>query len=965
MKLFSWVWILLSAVALYSAEFTEIENKARLPVLTPSLARAQTAKIRLQNGLEAYLVSDPDVDKSAAALTVRVGSWSEPSDHPGLAHFLEHMLFLGTKKYPSESEYDRFITEHGGHGNAFTANDATSYLFEVETPAFEEALDRFAYFFKEPLFNPSGVARELQAIDQEFAKNLENDNIREIYVLKELADPKHPFHTFSAGNSSTLSSVSQETLKEFYRANYSSNLMRLTVISSLPLEKLKEIVVADFKDVPTLTSPPEVELNAPLYIQQTPQIVYIEPVKDVRTLSLIWDLPARFADMRETKPESIVCYVLGDESKDSLLAQLKREQLAESLQCGSLQLGPHNMLMFVAIELTDLGVKSLNTVLERFFQTLANFKQKGVPSYLFDDVQKIDRLHYQYQNREDAFQTVMKHAGWMSHEKMETYPELSQVIQRFDPKGIQDYINFLTPQNALIDLIAPATLTGVATDRKEVWNGVPYAVRPLAKEVLRTLTEAKPHPAIQLPESNPYLPNHLELVNTPEEQTASSPIVPHPKLLLDTEKGKIYFAGDTRFALPKVGWVLEFKTPEVNEGDPTKIVLAELFVKAVKESLNTLSYPAQAAGLQYELSVEEDGIQLTIDGYSAKAHKLLEEILNHLLHLEPNKERFEIYKDSLLREFQNFAKETPLKQASEALKSILHKRFSTSKEKAQAINSVSFEQYTHYLQNLFNKVYFQGVLYGNLTEKEGKAIVEKLSAAFPKPTYPFKDQPKPEIVVLPENGGPYYIEKEIQGQGNAVILTIEKPEFSFINRAAQQILMQAMGEAFYAELRTKQQTGYIVYTSPEDVEKHLFNFFAVQSNTHDPRDLAARFELFIEGYMQELTTEITEERFNKLREGLLATFQQPAKNIKTMGELLYQIAFKLDADFDWMEKRIQGFKDLKYPDFLQLSKAFMDRQNKRRLALAAKGILPAENQFYYTPLANPEQMRKLSTYSPR
>ena len=226
------------------------------------------------------------------------------------------------------------------------------------------------------------------------------------------------------------------------------------------------------------------------------------------------------------------------------------------------------------------------------------------------------------------------------------------------------------------------------------------------------------------------------------------------------------------------------------------------------------------------------------------------------------------------------------------------------------------------------------------------------------------NNPNWKLSFSPENGGPYYIEKPIEAQGNSVILGIENTNFSFVNRAAQQILMQGMGEPFFAELRTRQQTGYIVYNSAEDVEEHMINFFAVQSNTHDPRDLLARFELFIERYIQEITTEISEIRFNKLREALIANLQQPAKNVKTMGELLFQIAFKLNGDFDWIEQRIQGFKDLKYDQFLELAKQFVGKQNKKRFAVAVKGILPVENQFHYTELQDLEKLREISTYTP-
>lgn len=59
----------------------------------------------LKNNLECLVISDKDAQKSAAALSVGVGSFSDPLDAQGLAHYLEHMLFMGTSKYPVENEY--------------------------------------------------------------------------------------------------------------------------------------------------------------------------------------------------------------------------------------------------------------------------------------------------------------------------------------------------------------------------------------------------------------------------------------------------------------------------------------------------------------------------------------------------------------------------------------------------------------------------------------------------------------------------------------------------------------------------------------------------------------------------------------------------------------------------------------------------------------------------------------------
>lgn len=70
------------------------------------------------------------------------GYLSDPEEIPGIAHFCEHMLFLGTEKYPQENDYSKFLSEHGGGSNACTYLDHTSYYFDIIPEQLESALDR-------------------------------------------------------------------------------------------------------------------------------------------------------------------------------------------------------------------------------------------------------------------------------------------------------------------------------------------------------------------------------------------------------------------------------------------------------------------------------------------------------------------------------------------------------------------------------------------------------------------------------------------------------------------------------------------------------------------------------------------------------------------------------------------------------------------------------------------------------
>ena len=119
--------------------------------------------IKLENKLSVLLISDPTTDQAAAAMSVGVGYFCDPENLPGIAHFCEHMLFLGTEKYPDENEYSSFLSSNGGYSNAYTSSEDTNYYFEINHPHLKGALKRFAQFFISPLFTEDGTARELEA----------------------------------------------------------------------------------------------------------------------------------------------------------------------------------------------------------------------------------------------------------------------------------------------------------------------------------------------------------------------------------------------------------------------------------------------------------------------------------------------------------------------------------------------------------------------------------------------------------------------------------------------------------------------------------------------------------------------------------------------------------------------------------------------------------------------------------
>lgn len=939
-----------------------IPNKQEIEILTPSFKTQTTEKLLLGNGLGVYLISDPTLHQSGAAIAVNKGSWDDPKDQQGIAHFLEHMLFLGTEKYPEEDSYSRFISEHGGQTNAFTSNDRTSYIFTVNNPAFPEALDRFSSFFTVPLFNPSGVARELNAIDQEYAKSLDSDNFRELYVHKALGNPAHPNKGFNVGNSETLGQISREELIKWFKQNYSANLMKVVVYSALPLDQLRNLVVKTFGQIPNRERVTKQFKQKVFDKEYQGHLVYIEPIKDQRTLTILWELPQKFASMKDRQPESVICHLLGHEGKNSLFYYLKEAHLAEHLKCGGQQLGPNAFFFGIEIGLTKKGLNELNEVIKTVFQAINFYRDHGIPHYIFDEVHQLALLKYQFQEKDDEFRALTLHAYNVIDEDLSTYPEWTHVIQYYDPNAISEILFSLTPKKAHYDLLAPQDqLDGIEFDQKEPWFGVNYSTHPIPEEELIAFETAEPNPEVHYVEPNPFIPTDLSITHEPRDE---QPLVPKTSVIQDNEWGKVYFAEDHMYGAPEVYSTFTIKTPEVMRSDPARVVLADIFIERLKEQLNPTTYLSTLADLKFSVSQEENGIQITLSGYRDKSEILLKKILKGVETLSINTSQFQSIKDRLLRKYQNAQKESSFEVAVEQFRSILYKNFSTSQEKEKALKKISLKAFNEFQERLFQSTFIEGVVFGNLTKDQGEKLAKVMSDSFANSPYPKEKHLKKEILVLPNSKGPFYVETEGNSQGNAILLGIEEPNFSFETRAAQQILMQAIKQPFFDTLRTKQQTGYLVFSQGEEVGRKLFNLFGVQSNSHNNRDLLSRIELFIESFLQELPlSEVPQEQYEKLHRGAIYTLKERPKNIQAMGQRLKTLVFDYDANFDWYDERLKALENLTYPQFLKISETLLGKRNKRRFALLIDGKTTQKEILKYEPVKTLKGLKNIASYS--
>ena len=326
---------------------------ARLPQKHP-LDKSESRILVLDNGLKVLLVSDPELNMSAAAMAIDVGSFKDPDDALGLAHFLEHMLFLGTEKYPAEGGYKEYLSQNGGYSNAYTSRDHTNYHFQVFPDAFEGALDRFAQFFIAPLFTEDFTQREKNAVDSEFELYLEDDTWRNQRMFSLFSRKGHPSSKFLVGNNATLMNVTREQVIEFYNEYYSASQMALSLVSTHSLDQMEAWVRGKFSPIETDGREPLSYDPDFLEKKEAVRMVRIKAVEDRKVMSIYFNTPANRADW-DAKSSDIIGATLGYEGKGSLLSSLKAESLAIALGCSIWEATGNYTVTGISIDLTEAG----------------------------------------------------------------------------------------------------------------------------------------------------------------------------------------------------------------------------------------------------------------------------------------------------------------------------------------------------------------------------------------------------------------------------------------------------------------------------------------------------------------------------------------------------------------------------------------------------------------------------------
>jgi len=215
----------------------------------------------LDNGLRVLMVPVPGIQSVSAGVFVAVGSRYESDELGGASHFIEHMLFKGTARWPTARLLAEAIEGVGGLSNAYTDQELTVYYAKVAAAQAATAIEVLVDMARYPLFDEAEIEKERAVIGEELNMVYDAPDEWLEVLVDQLLWPNHPLGRNVAGTQQSLVGLNQARLTSFYRRHYHPQNMLIALAGAVEPDTLLPMLtdlLADWQpaDSPTFPAAP-------------------------------------------------------------------------------------------------------------------------------------------------------------------------------------------------------------------------------------------------------------------------------------------------------------------------------------------------------------------------------------------------------------------------------------------------------------------------------------------------------------------------------------------------------------------------------------------------------------------------------------------------------------------------------------------------------------------------------------
>ena len=537
-------------------------------------------------------------------------------------------------------------------------------------------------------------------------------------------------------------------------------------------------------------------ISEPLYLPEHMQkSIFIEPHKHMQKLIVSFALPSIDNFYRE-KTVSFIAHLIGYEGKGSLYSILKKAGWINGLSAGGGINGSNFKDFNISIALTDEGEKHKTAIVEYVFCYLKLLAQAETDLLvqLYQDKKTLMEIAFNNQEKSRVLDWVNSLSVNMHHYPDEHLIYGDYIMTGFNKGQFDDVLALFNAKNMRLIHIHP----NVPTDTHAKWYSTPYSISEISAPWLESLEKVDASAIeLTLPSTNPYLAKPVVLHEiahkhkTPEKRVASNTF-------------EFWFKQDTTFRVAKGHFYLALdskKTVESIKNMAMTRLLADLFMDKVAEQF----YPAELAGINYQLSAHQGGLTLHTWGLSGNQIELINEIIEELLTCKFDSIRFYEYQRQLVRHWQNGNQSKPVSLLFSELSATLLPWNPTPLKLAEAIEQVSFCEFNEFRSRLFDSLHCQTLMHGNWTPEEGDNCVAMLQEALSGKTTS-ADLNRP-IVTLNE---PAIQTHTVPHPDHAMVSYFQASNDSISEKIRLMALNHLISQDYFHDMRTEKQLGYLV-----------------------------------------------------------------------------------------------------------------------------------------------------------
>uniref|UniRef100_A0A6C0DZ65 Uncharacterized protein n=1 Tax=viral metagenome TaxID=1070528 RepID=A0A6C0DZ65_9ZZZZ len=868
---------------------------------------------KLDNGLQILFIEDKKALTSTANMYVNVGSVDNPNDTQGLAHFLEHMLFMGSSKYPDVAHFKNFITTHGGYTNAYTAHTFTYYYFSV-TNKILEGLDIFSNFFIDPLFNKKYVEKEVNAVCSEHNKNISSDGWRGYSLIKKFFDDSHN-NTFGCGNKETLFNDNDtdkliKKLREFFNDFYNPDKMILIVSHKKIDDKFIDKTVSMFKKISnkkTKTTNYEPKIT---YYDDKYEIIKMKAIKKEPSIVFNWFVKG---DQHYKKNKSFIFgllrYILGSASVNSLDNILSNSGLIKFLHISTDEVYLTHTHVRIDIELTEKGLNHYNAIIIMVCTYLKNLNMsKDFINEFYEEFKKKKLMDFITQIELDSSSLA---DSIITQYNLTRCPLSEILIQsiKFDNIDLDYFFDIISQmtQNKMKIVLVSDTF-----DIKELSLIDKYYGTHYNKEFLPLKDEEKIKNIY--PELNKYLTDKFEII-TPIKKKSK-----HYLKLKSSNKNIYYLKKSNNFNTYFNIFICHIR-------------LDEMYVKNVEYYTDLLIHLAYIQKLHenlfYDLSVSKNDISIDINddvlrvSFKSIDNKNIPKLLKQVLDLYFNKNETKInqtiYKtivDELIDNINNYYLSQSYELLNSEFRLLLNPEFNYSN---QEILKCIKKDLTH--EKSFNLTgQITGLFGGSITLDNVQKIIDIVDDKFEQSKIIYEEYCLKEIAKTITIKS-----KNKENTENAICYGVNLMKYTddlLLLKSFIILLETYIHEKFFNIVRTEKQVGYIVQAKVYNVKTLLYPeyylCFIVQSSLDNLKEI---IKDFIDNNYMELFDKLSDEEFKEITKGISKSLKEKKTNIGD--EIIDKIniletneKFHKKEKFDMYKKISQIIKKMSKKDFV-------------------------------------------------